>query len=226
MFLSELLQDWPHDLRCVCSFSKLYCLHIPILIQLLQCWHVFVFHLWEVIAVRESPHHNRAPSVDSAFCLSIITPFHIPVIPHGSALPPHPASEPNHSHRRTVVHNFTAHAYFRAHSWTCLLWLTVGHPEVWSWWLCHLHTSQFLSKPHSILSSLFSPPQYAPHPQPPHLSSPQEPSYGVAMCPWLPWWAALIPTKTQNKWVELILVQSLSPSPSLSLSLLGLSSLT
>ena len=165
MFLSELLQDWPHDLRCVCSFLNLSCLHILILIQLWQCWHVFVFHLWGVIAVRESPHHNRAPSVDSAFCLSIITPFHIPVIPHRPALPPHPAPEPNRSRRCTVVHSFTAHAYFRATSWTCLLWLTVGHPGVWIW--AHLNFSES--------------PTASSHPSPLPLSMPLIPSLPTSL---------------------------------------------
>lgn len=48
---------------------------------------------------------QQKPLVKSALCLSIISPFHIPVIPHGPALPPHPTSEPNHSYHCNAQSN-------------------------------------------------------------------------------------------------------------------------
>lgn len=128
--------------------------------------------------------HNATPQTTQlSLCVSELSPFDIPFIPHGPVGSPHPASKSNH--HCTVMNNLQ-HMPISEVKWNLRPVCCV----------CCVFRLQ-------RCEGACPPPQYVPHLQPhlssPLFSSPRELSFGVAMCPWLPWQIALNPTKSQSK---------------------------
>lgn len=105
VLLSKTVSSWPAFILPPLSLSlNLYYTHTHSGSALIVLTHIYVslFRGYCWVGVTS---WQQTPLVKSALCLSIISPFHIPVIPHGPALPPHPTSEPNHSYHCNALSN-------------------------------------------------------------------------------------------------------------------------
>lgn len=94
--------------------------------------------------------------------MSVISSFHIPVIPRGPLLPPHPTSEPNHSYHCDVMNNLknilTVEVTQNCEEYNILdqsdvpEWLIVAHVELGWLGICLLNPSQFPIKAHHLFT--------------------------------------------------------------------------